>query len=105
MVFSFCFGEEEDLVHLFGECPISKLWWCKTCDWLQVDLPYLSDSIISCLQELEFSTKYTFKIERGWLFGLVLRWSIWVCRDAILFKGGMLSNFYGVGMIKLISWE
>lgn len=103
LVCPLCFEEEGDLDYLSGECPISKLWWRKTYDWFWVELPNLSGSIIPRLQALEFSTKSTFKIETYWLFRLALCWSIWACRNVIFFKGRMLRNFDGVGMIKLIA--
>lgn len=63
LVCPLCFGGKEDLNNLFGEFPVSKLWWRKICDWLRVDCSNLTGSIINWLQALEMSCKSSFVID------------------------------------------
>lgn len=93
------FGESEDVEHLF---PISVGWWKNSCGWLQVDMPLSLISIIEHLQVFESSIKCRMKVDSGWIFGLAICWTIWVCGNAILFYGGLLNKFEVLGMMKLL---
>lgn len=44
-------------------------------------------------------------MDSGWILGLAICWTIWACGNSILFYGGSLVKFDGLGMIKLLSWK
>lgn len=85
MVCHLWFLKDEDVEHLFCSCSISNFLWNSSCLWIGVDCPALGDSLLDRLIYFNSSSSFCF-------FGLVFFWSIWSCRNSILFKDRSLVN-------------
>ncbi|XP_058741112.1 uncharacterized protein LOC131613460 [Vicia villosa] len=88
LVFPLCLLAEEDINHLFGNCSVTLGWWNSFFDWLRIDVLAISGNIFDRLIAVKVFCKSLFVVNTRWLFGLAFCWSIWCCRNEILFNGG-----------------
>ncbi|XP_058741653.1 uncharacterized protein LOC131614041 [Vicia villosa] len=105
LVCPLCLLAEEDTNNLFGSCSVIVRWWNSFLDWLRIDVFAISGNFFDRLIALKVFCRSLFVVNTRWLFGLAFCWSIWCCRNEILFNGGVLVNFDIMGMIKLLTWE
>lgn len=73
--------------------------------WLRIGKPSILLSPLHRIKVLEASANSCLKVDTSWIFGLAICWTIWACRNAIIFEVVSFVNFDGLGMIKHLSWE
>jgi hypothetical protein len=98
-----CGEAVETELHLFLYCEIAMLVWMKILSWLEVPfgLPHNIFSLFHSLMEGECN-----KVRKGMLMiGAAVIWSIWRCRNSILFDNGTGSVDDLVERIKVSSWK
>jgi hypothetical protein len=98
-----CGEEVETELHLFMYCEIALLIWMNMFRWLDIPfgLPHNIFSLFHCL--LGEGNK---KVRKGMLLnGRAVIWSIWRCRNSILFDNGRGSVAEIVEAMKVSSWK
>ncbi|WJX31200.1 hypothetical protein P8452_19654 [Trifolium repens] len=98
-----CGEEKETELHLFLYCEIAHLIWLKIFNWLDISfvLPHDLFSLLHCLMGDGNS-----KMRKGLLLiGCAVIWSIWRCRNSILFDNGRGSVAELVDAVKVSSWK
>lgn len=98
VVYPSCFREDGNVKHLFCSLSYSNLLWNNFCLWIGVDVSSRGSSLLVRLLNLNCSFSF-------WFFGLTFCWSIWSCKNFILFKDSVLVNLYVFSFIKALSWD
>jgi hypothetical protein len=81
-----CGEAAETELHLFLYCEIAMLVWMKILHWLEVPF-VLPQNIFSLLHSLMEGGSN--KVRKGMIMiGAAVMWSIWRCRNSILFDNG-----------------
>jgi hypothetical protein len=98
-----CGEENETELHLFIYCEIALLVWMEIFYWLDIPfcLPHNLFSIFHCL--LEVGNK---KLEQGMIMiATAVFWSLWRCRNSVMFDNGTGTVSELVEAIKVLSWK
>ncbi|XP_058754726.1 uncharacterized protein LOC131627883 [Vicia villosa] len=80
----FCRLHPENLNHLFFDCNVANLMWCRIFLWLGVDLSFSLDDFMAFgkFQKKVKNANSRLKINTIWL---ATTWSIWFMRNAMIF--------------------
>lgn len=63
LVCPLCDEESEDSCHLFGDCPVSEVWWIEVIAWLHIVLPLETLPPIARILALEVTVNKRFKVD------------------------------------------
>lgn len=100
---SMCLIDDEDVLHLFLHYQVSVGIWHNVVSLLGIaEVQYL-EYILLHLDQLCASTKRKFQDKFFCFFRSVVCWVLWTCRNDILFKGDILTNWNTLGRIKFIT--
>jgi hypothetical protein len=98
-----CGEAAETELHLFVYCEVASLVWMEIFYWLDAPFyfPHNLVSIFHCL--IEFGSK---KVRKGMvMICCAVLWTLWRCRNFILFDNGTGTVMELVDKIKVSSWK
>lgn len=100
----FCFGEDENVNHLFFGCTFSSEVWIGIMRWLQleVDLPIEEHAYVKILFIILSGRLHS---DKNLVICSATCWSLWCCRNNILFRGDVENVGYVVHNVKVIACQ
>ncbi|XP_058763359.1 uncharacterized protein LOC131636778 [Vicia villosa] len=99
----FGYGQLEDSIHLFLNCPFVRKVWEKILVWLGINVVTDTDCPGHFMQLME-NMRSSCSIRRAAVFWMALCWSVWNQRNNIIFSSAVGDIEEIVHGVKMYSW-